>query len=113
MTKLLYIVMSGEEAEHRFDSALGSAIRIVENKMVDELKVLFYGRSELLVAKASGDRAERIKKLIEYKVVDSACIAIARNLAIETELETRGVALDRYSSRLTTLLKEGYTPISF
>ncbi|MCL6002858.1 MAG: hypothetical protein M0Z77_01340 [Thermoplasmatales archaeon] len=113
MTKVLYIVMSGKEAEQRFDMALISATRIAENKMVENLKVLFFGPSELLLSQATGERAEKIKKLIELGVVDSACVMIAKNMNIETELKTRGINLEGYSSRFVALLGEGYTPVTF
>jgi hypothetical protein len=113
MTKVLYIVMSGKEAEQRFDMAITSALRMTENKMVEKVKLLFFGPSELLLASATGERAEKIKKLVGYGVVDSACIFIAQNAKIDTELKLQGINLEAYSGRMVALLGEGYTPISF
>ncbi len=113
MTKILYVVMSGSEAEQKFDLALISALRMTENKMVEKVKLLFFGPSEILLAHAKGERAERIKKLIGYGVVDSACIMIAQNNKIDVELKTQGISLEGYSSRLVALLGEGYTPVTF
>jgi|YelNatPaOPRAMG01_1025707.scaffolds.fasta_scaffold00552_20 hypothetical protein len=113
MTKLLYVIISGQEAEEKFDIALISAIRMVENKRVEKMKILFFGRSELLVARATGDRAEKIRKLIQLGVIDSACTMVAKNFNIEEELKVRGVPLEGYGTRLATLLDEGYVPLSF
>lgn len=113
MTKVLYVVMSGKEAEQKFDMAVVSAVRMVENKMVDKFKMIFFGPSEELLAHATGERAERIKKLIGYGAVDSACINVAQNMKIDNELKVRGIALEGYSSRIVALLREGFTPITF
>ncbi len=113
MTKVLYVVMSGKEAEQKFDMALASAVRIVENKMVEKLKMIFFGPSEELLAHSTGERAERIKKLIGYGAVDSACINIAKNMKIDNELKVQGIALEGYSSRMVALLGEGFTPVTF
>ncbi|MEM0133687.1 MAG: hypothetical protein QXU18_00450, partial [Thermoplasmatales archaeon] len=113
MTKVLYIVMSGKEAEEKFDLALISATRMLENSMVEKVKLLFFGPSEILLAHASGERAQKIKKLIGMGAVDSACSGVAKEINVEAELKILGVNLERYSSRLVALLNEGYTPITF
>jgi hypothetical protein len=113
MTKLLYVVLSGEDAEEKFDNALISAIRMVENKRVEKMKILFYGQSELLVAKATGERAEKIKKLIQFGVIDSACTMVAKRMNIEEGLKIQGIPLEGYGARLAALLDEGYVPLSF
>ncbi len=112
MTKLLYLVMSGAEAEQRFDLALISAQRIFENRVAEKIKVLFYGPSETLVAKATGDRTEKIKKLLEESVIDSACRGVAERNGIESQLMTHGIPLESYSKRLVSFINEGYTVIS-
>lgn len=113
MTKVLYVVMSGKEDEQKFDMALVSALRLTENKMAEKVKLLFFGPSELLLAHATGERAERVRKLIEYGAVDSACVNLAQNMKIEGELKTQGISLEGYSSRLVALLAEGFTPVTF
>ena len=113
MTKILYLVMSGKEAEQKFDMAIISALRMIENKRVEKMKLLFYGPSETLLAQVTGERAETIKKLIGYGAVDSACTMFAKNMKIENELNVLGVPLEAYGQRLAALLGEGYIPVSF
>lgn len=66
MTKVLYLVMSGEEAPTRFDIAIYSAMRLHEEKSFESIKVLFFGDSEALLTNATGRRGENLKKLIDW-----------------------------------------------
>ncbi len=113
MTKVLYLVMSGGEAPTRFDSAIYSAMRLTEEKRFESLKVLFLGESEVLLSKATGDRAENLKKLIDMGVVDSACVGIAKSKNVALEIQGKGVALENYRDRIAYYLENGYSVISF
>lgn len=113
MTKVLYLVMSGEEATTRFDMAIYSAMRLNEEKRFESLKVLFFGDSEALVANATGDRAQNLKKLIDSGVIDSACIGIAKSRNIAIEIQDKGISLENYRDRISYYLSEGFSVISF
>ncbi len=113
MTKLLYVVMSGKEAEQKFDMAITSAGRIAEKKLAEKVKIIFFGPSELLLAQATGERAEKLKKLIGDGIVDSACVNIAQNMKIDVELKAQGILLEGYSAGMMNLLNEGYVPVTF
>lgn len=113
MTKLLYVIISGEEESDKFDRAIFSAVRIAEKKRVEDIKVLFFGNSETLVTKATGDRRELIEKLINLNAVDSACVGIAKRLNIEEELKSIGIAQEDYSLRIAAFLDDGYVPMTF
>lgn len=113
MTKVLYLVMSGEEAPTRFDTAIYSAMKLNEEKRFESLKVLFFGDSEILLAKATGQRAEYLKKLIEEGVVDSACVGVAKSRDIAVEIQQKGVSLENYRDRISYYISEGYMVISF
>lgn len=113
MTKVLYLVMSGEDAPSKFDIAIYSAMRFNEEKRFDSIKVLFFGESEAFAAKATGTRADNLKKLIDGGVIDSACVGIAKNRNIGNELIELGIVLENYRDRLEYFLSEGYTVISF
>lgn len=113
MTKLLYLVISGEEAQQRFDLAINTALNLVDNKRVDDLKILFLGPSEALAAKATGNRAEVIRKLAEKKVIDSACVNFAKNMGIEDSLKLLGINEEPYGVRISNLVSQGYSVITF
>ncbi len=103
MTKLLYLVISGEDAPQRFDLAINTALNISENKRVEDIKILFLGPSESFAAKATGSRAETIKKLADKKVVDSACVNFAKNMGIEENLKILGINQEPYGQRISYL----------
>ncbi len=113
MTKVLYLIVSGDDAPQKFDVAINTAVRMVENKRFDEFKVLFLGPSEVTMAKATGQRKETIKKLIESGAVDSACVAMAKNSGVEEELKLMGVQLEPYGARLAHYLQNGFQVITF
>ncbi|MCL5681019.1 MAG: DsrE family protein [Candidatus Thermoplasmatota archaeon] len=113
MTKVLYLVLSGEDSPQKFDLAIISGLRSIENKRFEDLKLLFFGPSENMLAKAKGERAENIKKLIEMKAVDSACVAVAKNNGIENDLKLLGVSQEPYGARLAHFLSEGYAVVTF
>lgn len=113
MTKVLYLVLSGEEAPTRFDVAIYSAMRMYENKTFESIKVLFLGESETLVARATGERAQNLKKLIDGGVIDSACVGVAKSKKIENEIKLQGIRLENYRDRISEFLSQGYMVISF
>jgi hypothetical protein len=113
MTKVLYLVLSGEEAPTRFDTAIYSAMRLNEEKRFESLKVLFFGESETLLTKATGERAQNLKKLIDSGVIDSACIGIAKSRNIGVEIQEKGISLENYRDRISYYLSQGYSVISF
>ncbi|MCL4447120.1 MAG: hypothetical protein M1161_02995 [Candidatus Thermoplasmatota archaeon] len=113
MTKVLYLVMSGEEAPTRFDMAVYSAMKLDEEKRFESLKILFFGESESILAKATGDRAQNLKKLIDAGVIDSACVGIAKRKNIVLEIQDKGVTLENYRDRISYYLEQGYSVISF
>lgn len=113
MTKVLYLVMSGEEAPTRFDNAIYSAMRLNEEKRFESLKILFFGESEILLTKATGTRAENLKNLIDKGVIDSACVGVAKSKNIAVEIQERGISLANYRDRIDYYLSLGYTVISF
>lgn len=113
MTKLLYLVLSGEDAPQRFDLAINTAMNLIDNKRVEELKILFLGPSESFAAKATGNRAEIIKKLAERKIIDSACINFAKNMGIEDNLKILGINEEPFGQRISALLSQGYSVITF
>ena len=113
MTKVLYFVMSGEEAPTRFDAAIYSAMKLNEEKRFESLKILFFGESERLLASATGDRAKNLKKLIDEGVIDSACVGIAKSRNIAVEIQEKGISLENYRDRIDYFLSQGYTVISF
>lgn len=113
MTKVLYLVMSGEEAPTRFDLAIYSAMKLNEEKRFESIKVLFFGESEKLLTNATGDRSQNLKVLIETDVIDSACIGVAKRDDIAVEIQERGISLENYRDRISHYLSQGYSVITF
>ncbi len=113
MTKLLYLVTSGDDAPQKFDLAINTALRMIENKRFEDIKLLFLGPSEATLAKASGERKDIINKLINLGAIDSACVAFAKNMGIEAELKLMGINQEPYGARLKYYLENGYHVVSF
>lgn len=113
MTKLLYLVTSGDDAPQKFDLAINTALRMMDNKRFEDIKLLFLGPSESTLVKASGERLETIKKLINLGAIDSACVNFAKTMGIENELKLLGINEEPYGSRLAYYLDKGYSVVTF
>jgi hypothetical protein len=110
MVKIAVVVLSDDE---KFDIALMFAYCSYLNKRFDDIKMLFFGPSQRRLARLDGENAKILSELLAASVVDSACIRYAESWGLADELTKRGIRLASFGERLSRLLGEGYTPLTF
>lgn len=113
MSKVLFMILSGEEAKEKANYGITMASRSLEAQRYDDLKVLFFGPSEEYITKLTGEPLEHLKKLIAAGAVDSACTAIAKKKAIEKPLIDLGLTLKPAGQQTAHYVNEGYQVITF
>ncbi len=113
MSKVLFMITSGEEAKEKANSGIIMAARSVDAKRFDDLKVLFFGPSESYLTKLTGSALDHFRKLNEAGAIDSACVAIAKNGGFEQKLTDLGLKLLPAGERLAHYVNEGYQIVTF
>lgn len=113
MAKVLFLIVSGEEASAKAEAGIAVASRSLAAKRYDDLKVLFFGPSEKFIAEAEGNTKEMIKQLIDGKAVDSACVFIAERSGIKDKLLSFGLELLPAGERIAHYVNNGYQVITF
>ncbi len=110
MSKVLFLIMSDDA---KFDLAIRMSYSSFKNKRYDDVKVLFFGPSQKRLTQLDGDIKNMFNELIQNKIVDSACVGVAENMKIKTNLESLGISLMPASERVAYFVKEGYEIVSF
>ena len=95
MEKVLFLIMSGEKDKEKANLGLNISARSHQNHRYEDVKVLLYGESEDYVTKIKDEKAaEAFKYLTDNKLIDSACIYIAKMYNIEDSLKNLSVSLE-------------------
>lgn len=113
MSKVLFLIVSGEEASAKAEAGITVAARSLAAKRYDDLKVLFFGPSEKFIAEAEGQIREQVKQLVDGKAVDSACVFIAEKSGVKDKLLSFGVELMPAGERIAHYVNAGYQVITF
>lgn len=113
MTKVLFLISSGEEASEKAKYGIIMASRAVEAKRFEDLKVLFFGPSEEYITHLTGRGLEHFKKLTDAGAVDSACEFIAKEGGFDQQLVDLGLNLKPAGERLAHYVNSGYQVITF
>jgi hypothetical protein len=111
--KILFIISSGESEREKALSGLRMAINMKRAGSVSEVRILFFGPSQEMIA--SGDKVidQMLKEASEAGIAKTACVFIAQDKKIETKLTERDIKLERAGEVLSKALEEGYVPITF
>ncbi|BBD73966.1 hypothetical protein HS1genome_2355 [Sulfodiicoccus acidiphilus] len=110
MPKVLFLVMSGDE---KAQLAIRMAYNSLKNKRFEDLKVLFFGPSQMYITKLEGEPRQMLMELIQNHAVDSACVGVATNMGIKEKLESMGVRLEPAGERVSHYVNQGYEVITF
>jgi len=87
------------------------ALNAARNQWLDEVRVVFFGPAEHLLAE-DREVAETALALPEG-TAPVACQAIAQREGLEEAIEARGVSLENVGPPLSGLLNAGYVPLVF
>lgn len=112
---LLVIVSSGEEAPDKAMTGLMYAINAKKNKWLDDVHLMFFGPSEMMVAKARPDSqlGQMLKSAFELGMTPVACKAISDGNSITTELKGLGIETEYVGTILSSYIKKGYQVLTF
>ena len=111
--KMIYIISSGEEARDKAMAGLMMAVNMKKKGRVSELRLLFFGPSEKLVAKGGTDIDSLLKDAMDAGIYRSACIAIAEKNNLSENLKNKGISLEPAGEVLAKAMNEGFIPITF
>ncbi|MCL5442180.1 MAG: hypothetical protein M1603_00645 [Candidatus Marsarchaeota archaeon] len=106
MTKVLAIVTSADK--DKIELALGFSRRRKESG--DDIRVLFFGPSEKMVAE-NAELQELVKK-VSAVIPPKACIFVAQSSGVEDKLKSHMELLPA-GKYITSSIDEGYAVISF
>ncbi len=109
MTKVLFLIMSGDE---KFDLGMRMVYNSVKNKRYEDVKVIYFGPSQKRLTQLDGELKNMFQELLQNKIVDSACIGVAQTMNIKPHLESLGVSLLPAGERVSYYVNNGYEVIT-
>jgi len=113
MAKVLYLITSGDDSPMKFEIAITSALRAIENKRYEDVKVIFFGPSQSYLVKAPDYVKKNVEKLISIGAVGSACTAVSERLNIKDSLQSMGIRLHPVGERIALYVNNGYEVLTF
>lgn len=113
LAKVLFLIMSGEEAPQKAELGIIVAARSILAKRFDDVKVIFFGPSQQYILKLKGQAKESFEILLKNRAIDSACVNIAQSTGIKPHLEALGIDLLPAGERIAYYVNQGYEVLTF
>jgi hypothetical protein len=110
-SKVFALICSGDR-EVALEVGLVYPLNAAKKGWMDEVKVIFFGPSEKVVANDAEVQA-RVKEIIEQGVEVLACKWCSDRMGITEKLEAVGIKVEYVGSIISDLLKEGWASLSF
>jgi len=110
-SKVFALVCSGDR-EVALEVGLVYPLNAAKKGWMDEVKVIFFGPSEKVVASDVEVQA-RVKEILKQGVEVLACKWCADRMGITEKLEAVGIKVEYVGSIISDLLKEGWASLSF
>ena len=107
-SKLLVIIATG--SEEKAIAGLMYTRNAIRNRWVDDVKVVFFGPSEELVATCDDKVAFFVKDIITSTTC-FACKAISDEKGVSEKLAKAGIEVAYVGTVISNLIKEGYLPM--
>ena len=114
-SNLLVIISSGEEAPDKAMTGMMYAINAKKHSWLDEIRLMFFGPSERMIAKTKPDSqlGQVLKQALELGLTPVACKAISDGNGITTELNGLGVETEYVGAILSSYIKKDYQILTF
>ncbi|MHB1440691.1 MAG: hypothetical protein ACYCSO_06605 [Cuniculiplasma sp.] len=112
-TKIIFIISSGESEKEKALTGLRMAINMKQKNRVSDVRILFFGPSQEMIAKGGEPIDDMLKEATEAGVYKTACVFIAKSKNISDSLISKNINLEPAGEVLANALKEGYVPITF
>ena len=111
--KMIFIISSGMEARGKALAGLRMAINMKKKGRASDVRLLFFGPSEEMIAKGGEDIDGMLKEAAELDMYRTACVFIAQQHKIDQTLTAKGVKLEPAGEVLAKAMKEDCVPITF
>ncbi len=111
--KMIFIISSGAEARGKALAGLRMAINMKKKGRASDVRLLFFGPSEEMIAKGGEDIDGMLKEAAEIGMYRTACVFIAQQHKIDQVLTEKGVKLEPAGEVLANAMKEDCVPITF
>jgi len=108
-SKIMVIISTAEKAKAL--TGVMYAVNAQKNKWVDEVKVVFFGPFENLVAEDE-EVIAAASQLLEYET-PIACKFLSDRDNVSPKLEELGYKVDYVGSMISAFIDEGYIPMVF
>lgn len=105
MSEKLNIVWTTDNAETAINMISMYAIFAKQNKQFDEVCVIIWGGSNILI-KQNSNIQDLIKEMISLGIIVRGCKSCAENMETTELLESLGVDVDYMGIPLTSILKD-------
>lgn len=107
--KLIVVVSSGEKQKAL--TGLTFAMRTLQEGWMEDVKVFIFGPAQNLMV--IDHDVQKLAKVISEAEAPVACKAISDRDGISEQLCDLGIEVDFVGRRITSLIKQGYTPMVF
>ena len=112
MASKVFVVVSSGDPDVALEVGLVYPLNAKKEGWMDEVKVIFFGPSEKLVA-YNTQVQERIRELQEAGIEVLACIWCAERMNITEVIEGLGVPVLSVGPIISQMLKDGWASLSF
>lgn len=112
MPSKFFALVSSADREVALEVGLIYPLNAAKKGWMDEVKVIFFGPSEKVVAN-DAEVQGRVKELLEAGVEVLACKWCADRMGITEKLEATGMKVVYVGSIISDLLKEGWASLTF
>lgn len=112
---LLVLISSGKEAIGKASTGMMYAINAKKNGWMDDVRLIFFGPSEELIAHAdeSDDFLGLLKSAMETGITPMACKAVSDENHFTEKLELKGIDTEYVGSIISAYIKKGYEVLTF
>ena len=110
---VLVIVSSGKEARGKAMTGMMYAMNAKKHHWLQDVKVIFFGPSEDMIANADEELADVLKEIINLGLEPVACSSYAGKNSIKEQLEKIGMIVDPVGPIISSYIKKGYEIVTF
>jgi hypothetical protein len=112
MAAKVFVILSSGDREVALEAGLVYPLNVAKNKWLDEVKVIFFGPSEKVVADDQ-EVQERLKELRDIGIEIMACKWCADRMNITAKLKELGIKVLYVGPIISQLLKDGWAALTF
>ncbi|MGC8598726.1 MAG: hypothetical protein ACP5LL_03095 [Thermoplasmata archaeon] len=113
MTKILVIITSGKNEIDKAMAGMSFAYNAKVKGYLDDIRIMFFGPSEELIASENKEILEMLRKLSEAGMFMVACRNVSEKYQVTSRLSTLGIRVDYVGKIIADHVRDGFVPITF